>query len=102
MSSASPPSGQAATPTTTDLTDLNRRLREEVSIYKTAAGVATALVGVSVVALVVQRFLLKQEIGTARLECYARPPVQPGYGYAPQYGYQQQPQPFQPGYYGQR
>lgn len=93
------PSGQTGNPTTTDLTDLNRRLREEVSIYKTAAGVATALVGVSVVALVVQRFLLKQDIATASLSCLARSQAQPGYGYGPQYG--QYPA-FQPGYYGQR
>jgi hypothetical protein len=92
------PSGEVSSPTNTDLTDLNQRLREEVSVYKTAAGVATALVGVSVIALVVQRFLLKQQISTARLECYARMPTQIGYGYAPQLGYQGYP----PGYYGRR
>jgi len=93
------PSGQATNPTTTDLTELNRRLREEASLYKTATGVAMAVAGVAVVGLVVQRFLMQQQIGTARLECYARSPQPPQapYGYG-QYGYGMP----QPGYYGQR
>ncbi len=91
-------SGQTPNATNADLTELNRRLREEAGLYKTVAAVSIGLVGVTGVAMLVQRFLLKQELGTARLECYAR---QQGGTPAPTYGYQQPyAQPYaQPGYY---
>lgn len=88
-------SGQTAgTQTNADLTELNRRLREETSLYKTVAAVSIGLVGVAAVGLVVQRFILKQEVGTAQLACLARQPgayPQGPYGYPapsyPQQGY---------------
>lgn len=83
-------SGQTAgspTATNADLTELNKRLREEASLYKTVAAVSIGLVGVTAVGMLVQRFLLKQEIGTAQLACYARQQggyPQPTYGAYPQ------------------